>query len=85
MKKEWYPKEEIDLKMFILERKLESNQHEVMVELLQHRATHEEMIKQVKLTNGKVKKIIMALIGLGAFTLGMGLKEAYAIIALFLV
>lgn len=67
-----YPKEQLDLMLRALETKVDTNQREIMLELKQHRMTHDELLAQVKFTNGKVKKLTMALIAVAAFALGSG-------------
>ena len=54
---------------------------------LLHDGIHEkldEIIKKVDYTNGKVKKIIMALIAVAAFSVGIGLVEARTLINLLI-
>lgn len=70
-----YPKEQVDLKLQLLEQKVETYHVETMAELSQHRDTHNEILKKLDYTNGKVKKIIIALTAIGAFALGTGLQN----------
>lgn len=48
------------------------------------RTGFDEVKNRLDYTNGKLKKIILAMVAVSAFTLGLGLKEAQAILALFL-
>lgn len=79
---ESYPKKEMDLKIEAIYSKVDSNHNEVMRELKQHREVHSQLLDQVTFTNGKVKRIIIALVAIGAFSLGVGLKEADVLISL---
>ena len=54
---------------------------------LLHDGIHEkldEIIKKVDYTNGKVKRIIIALIAVASFSIGLGIVEAQTIVSLFL-
>nr|AKH47978.1 hypothetical protein [uncultured marine virus] len=44
----------------------------------------DQILDQVKFTNGKVKKITLALVLIGGFVVGLGLKEFNTIIAFFI-
>lgn len=69
----------MDLKLEAVHTKIESYHQDVMAELERHHHAHKkiydevsEVKTEVKFTNGKVKKIIIALVGIGAFALGSG-------------
>ena len=70
-----YPRNEIDLMLQALDNKIENYHNETMVELKQHRVHHQEMLTEVRFTNGKLKKVIIALVAIGAFALGTGLEN----------
>lgn len=70
-----YKNREIDEKLGVLDSKVETYHQETMKQLDTHSDTHEQILTQVKLTNGKVKKIIIALVAIGAFALGSGAEN----------
>ena len=52
-----------------------------------HDGIHEKLdtlITQARYTNGKVKRITLALVAIGFFSLGLGLVEAKTILALII-
>lgn len=79
-----YPREEMDLKFDAVYTKIQTNHDEVMRELLEHKKRDSEMLEQVKYTNGKLKKIIIALVAVGAFSVGVGLQQVQFLISLFI-
>lgn len=79
-----YPKKEVDLMLQLVDKKIEAYHKEVMVELKQHQVVHTELLKQVKFTNGKVKKLTFAMIAVAAFALGMGIQNLNELIQFFI-
>lgn len=68
-----YSKREID-RMFA----------EIASTLKDHGETHDKILAQVTFTNGKVRRITIALTALAFFSLGVGLKELAPVLKLFL-
>lgn len=69
----------MDLKLEAVHTKIETYHQDVMRELSSHGDAHKaiykevgEIKKEVRFTNGKVKKIIIALVAIGFFVLGTG-------------
>lgn len=81
---DFIPKQELTLMFKSVDNKIENYHKEVMAELKQHRATHEQLLEQVKFTNGKVRKIIIALVAVGAFVLGTSGESIIALFKLFI-
>lgn len=57
MPEEYYPREQMDLKLNSIGDKIDSNHDKVMDELVQHRNDHTELLKQVRETNGRVRAL----------------------------
>lgn len=77
---ESYRKKEMDLMFDRIDTKVETYHREVMIELKAHADVHEQLLNQAKFTNGKVKKIIIALVFLSGFCLGLGILEVNTVL-----
>ena len=88
---ESYPKGEIDLMHKAFDTEIKHNHREIMVSLKEQKAevaaAHSKLAKaisdvdaKITFTNGKVKRIIIALTAIGAFALGTGLQNISTLI-----
>lgn len=71
-----YSNRELDEKFRGVHDKLDSNKTDIMYKL-------GKIEDQTTYTNGKVKKIVVALIALAAFSAGLGLQQLLPLIKLF--
>lgn len=79
----------MDLKLEAIDTKIENYYSSIQKELSEHGESHsaiytklDDVHGEVKRTNGKVKKIIIALVAIGAFALGTGLQNITTLIKL---
>ena len=72
-----YSNRELEAKFDGIHTKLEDNKETILAELA-------GITTQVKFTNGKVRKIIIALIGVGFFTLGLGFQQLAPLLKILL-
>lgn len=77
-----YNNRELDAKFAELHDKLDDMKETQAIELGGIKNTQKEMLSEVRYTNGKVRKIIVALVALAFFSLGLGLTNAGPIIGL---
>lgn len=75
-----YPRPEMDLKLEAIHEKLEQHGQAHIAIYQRLGDVHDE----VKKTNGKVKKIIIALTAIGAFALGSGLQNISVLLKLII-
>lgn len=65
-------------------REHDSKHQEIMGAINRVDARIADVVKQTTYTNGKVRKLIMAVIALGGMSLGLGIQELQPLISLLL-